>query len=61
MDNKLLVTKSLTLLWRESQIPEKQENSVDTIRTAMDGIKEPEVNISLLGSEDSPITKLKAT
>lgn len=60
MDNKLLVTKSLTLLWRESQIPEKQENSVDTIRTAMDGIKEPEVNISLLGSEDSPITKLKA-
>ena len=58
MDNKLLLSKAITLLYRESLVSDKQENSADLIRTALEGIKVPDVVIGL-NSEREIITRLK--
>lgn len=59
MDHRQLLTKSLTLLWRESLIENKTENSNDTIRTAMEGIAKQDSIIGLSGSASDPIGALK--
>lgn len=47
MDNKLLLVKCVTLLYRESMIPDKTENSADMVRTVLSAIKLPELSITL--------------
>lgn len=43
MDNKQLLIKSATLLYRESQLPIKVENSSDLVRTLIEKVKVTEV------------------
>lgn len=52
MDNKLLLVKSITLLYRESMLPNKNQNSSDLVRTVLEEIKLPELNISLNRERD---------
>lgn len=47
MDNKLILVKAITLLYRESLIPENTENSSDLVRTILENIKLPELSLSL--------------
>lgn len=60
MDNKLLLTKALTLLYRESLVPDKAENSADMVRVAMEGVKVSDVIIGI-NSEREVLTALKKT
>lgn len=47
MDNKLLLVKSITLLYRESQLLDKSSNSIDLIRTVLESIKINSIGIGL--------------
>ncbi len=60
MDNKLLLTKAITLLYRESLIADKSENSNDVIRTALENVKVADVVIGL-NTEREVINSLKKT
>ena len=60
MDSKLLLVKSVCLLYRESQQIIKTESSVDFVRTGVENIKESN-DIVGMGTMASPITALKAT
>jgi hypothetical protein len=46
-DNRLLLVKCITLLYRESMIVDKADNSSDLVRTVIEGIKLPELSLSL--------------
>ena len=52
MDNKLLLVKSCTLLYRESLITGKTENSSDIVRTVLENIKLADVNIDINSDRD---------
>jgi hypothetical protein len=52
MDNKLLLVKAITLLYRESLLLTKNTNSSDLVRTVLENIKLPELNISLNRERD---------
>lgn len=52
MDNKLLLVKTITLLYRESLIPNKNSNSADLVRTVLENIKLPELNLSINRERD---------
>lgn len=43
MDSKLIMVKSITLLYRESQLKQKSENSSDLVKTVLKTIKNPEI------------------
>lgn len=60
MDNKLLLTKSISLLYRESQLPVNGDSSSDLIRTVLDNIQVTEISLGM-GSEREVINNLKAT
>ena len=60
MDNKLLLVKCITLLYRESQLPVKVENSADLVRTALETIKVSEIGIGIHTDRDTLIS-LKET
>jgi hypothetical protein len=47
MDSKLILVKAITLLYRESLLPERTENSGDLVRTILENIKLPELSLSL--------------
>ena len=47
MDNNWLLVKCITLLYRESLIEDKTENSSDTVRTILESIKLPEMSLSI--------------
>ena len=47
MDHKLLLVKSITLLFRESQIEGSTENSADLVRTVLESIQLPESSIGM--------------
>jgi len=47
MSPKLLLVKCITLLYRESLLSERTENSADLVRTVLEGIKLPEHSLSL--------------
>ena len=47
MDSKLLLIKAATVLYRESLIPDKTENSADLVRTVLESVKVPEVIVGL--------------
>ena len=51
-DNKLLLVKSITLLYRESLLANKESNSADLVRTVLQSIKLPEVALSLNPERD---------
>lgn len=52
MDNKLLLAKSLCLLYRESLLPEKIDNSQELIRQVLENIKVAEINLSINKDRD---------
>lgn len=47
MDNKLLLTKGITLLFRESQLSDNPDSSRDLVRTVVEAVKLPEVGVGL--------------
>jgi hypothetical protein len=60
MDHKLLLCKSLTLLYRESQLAVKSENSNDLVRTVLENIQVSEMGIGISTDRDI-IIALKST
>ena len=60
MDDRLILVKCITLLYRESMLVEKQENSADLVRTILDTIKLPEYNLSINHDRDV-LSSLKDT
>lgn len=60
MDHKLLLAKSITLLYQESKIPELIENSSDLVRTVLNNIQVSEIGIGLTTTREV-IINLKAT
>lgn len=60
MNHKLLLVKSITLLYRESQLPDPKERSVDLVRTIVSGIKISEVNLGI-SHEDDVLEALRET
>ena len=60
MDDRLILVKCITLLYRESMLVEKQENSADLVRTILETIKLPEYNLSI-NHERDVLSSLKDT
>lgn len=60
MDNRLLLTKAITLLYRESLVQDKTENSIDLVRTTLENVKAPEVVVGINPERDI-IMSLKRT
>lgn len=60
MDNKLLLANSITLLFRESQLPGSRENSAALVRDLINGIKVPEVDMGI-NTEREIVIGLKTT
>ena len=58
MDAKLVLVKSITLLYRESLIQDKTDTSVDMVRQAIEKVKIPEAMAGIIGG-NSIITSLK--
>lgn len=52
MDNKLLLVKSIVLLYRESLLPDRNENSASLVRTALENIKVNETGLTLSKTSD---------
>ena len=47
MDNKLLLVKCVTLLYRQSLLATKGDDSVDLVRTAIESIKLPDIAVGI--------------
>lgn len=47
MDNRLLLVKAITLLYRESLLTNRDSNSADLIRTVLEKIKLPEIQLAI--------------
>jgi hypothetical protein len=60
MDDRLVLVKCITLLYRESLITEKTDNSSDLVRTILEEIKLPEYNLSINHDRDL-LSSLKDT
>lgn len=60
MDQKQLLTKSITLLYRESLIADRVENSSDTVRVAMESLSVPQIVVGINNERDI-IRNLKQT
>jgi hypothetical protein len=60
LDHKLLLAKGLTLLYRESQLKDKHENSADLVRTVLQDIQVSEIGIGIIGDRET-IISLKTT
>lgn len=60
MDSKLLLAKSITLLYRESQLTDKSENSCDLVRTVLENVQVSEIGIGMTGDREV-IMALKST
>lgn len=60
MNSKLLLTKCITLLYRESKLKDKTENSADLVRTVLEKISIPESAIGFNTDRDV-IKSLKET
>lgn len=52
MDSKLLLVKSLTLLYRESQLEGTKEKSNNLVREIVSKIKPAEINLDMGGEQD---------
>lgn len=60
MDHKLLLVKSITLLYRESQLPNPIDNSAELVHKILELIKVPE-GIGTFGMQNDPIVNLRQT
>ena len=60
MDTKLLLVKSITLLYRESQQKERGDNSAELVRTVAEGIKIGDIGVGI-NTEREALMGLKAT
>ncbi len=60
MDHRLLLVKAITLLYRESTQSSTETNSSDLIRTALAGMKLPEVSLSM-SAERQTLLNLRDT
>lgn len=60
MDNKLLLAKCATLLYRESLVPNRTDNSSELVRTVLEGVKLPEISIGI-NKERETLIALKKT
>lgn len=60
MNNKLILVKSITLLYRESQLPASMERSTALVRNVLSTVKLPEMSLSL-DPESEAISELKKT
>lgn len=60
MNHKLILVKSITLLYRENQLTENREKSSDLVRTIVSGIKVSEVNLGI-STEADVLNNLKDT
>lgn len=60
MDHKLLLVKSISLLYRESTLPDKESNSSDLVRNVLGSLKLPEVALSV-NSERQLLMNLRDT
>jgi hypothetical protein len=60
MDNRLLLVKAVTLLYRESLLSNRSENSCDLVRTVLENIKVAEINLTI-NKERDIIQALKQT
>lgn len=61
MDHKLLLIKSVTLLYRESQIPDAADNSATFLRPLVETITLPELSTGVLDTERDVLAGLKHT
>lgn len=59
MDKKLLLVKSVTLLFRESQLPNATDNSAALVKTIAESIELPEVSVGLVNTERDLLAGLK--
>lgn len=60
MENRVLLIKTIILLYRESLLNDKTENSADLVRTVLDDVKASEIKLGIGGDHDV-ITSLKNT
>jgi hypothetical protein len=60
LDNKLLLAKCITLLYRESLLPEKEDNSAERVRKVIESLKLPELALSV-NNERECLVSLKDT
>ena len=60
MEIKVLLAKSITLLYQESKLPEKVDNSQDLVRTVLDNVQVSEIGIGM-NTEREVILALKDT
>lgn len=60
MDNRLLLVKSATLLYRESLLPGRTENSADLVRSVLENVKIADISVTLNKERDIQIA-LKST
>jgi len=60
VDSKLLLAKSATLLYRESQLADRSENSSELVRTVLENVQVSEIGIGL-NTDREVITALKST
>ena len=60
MDDRLLLVKSITLLYNESLIKEKTEHSGELVRKVVNNIKLPEISLSI-GTERDILASLRTT
>lgn len=60
MDHKLLLVKSITLLYRESQLPNQTENSADLVKSIIALIKPPE-GVMMADTGRDVISSLRTT
>lgn len=52
MDNKTLIVKCMTLLYRESELEQRSDDSNDLVKTVMDGIKTTDINLGINTERD---------
>lgn len=60
MDNRTLIVKSITLLFRESQLETRTEDSSDLIKTVIEAVQTTDINLGI-NSERDIVSALKAT
>lgn len=60
VDSKLLLVKSITLLYRESLLPNDIDSAKELVRTVLDGVKLSDINITINHERDI-LSSLKQT
>lgn len=59
MNQELFLVSAVTLLYRESQLPNNNDNSSNIIRPLLEGIKLPEVSLGVMDTDRDKLVALK--